>query len=285
MGRSKEKQAREEAEARARKESKHDSSSAAPETADAAPVPAEDKKRAKRSKEDKKKEQHSVEDHGDITIAAPAPEADLEGIERRHAREEAKREKEEKKGGCKRCLPPCTPVVIVMASCLAMQVVCYAVNHLFLPILTRPLPPTAARKQHRLDRNKVPPLPHQTVTIYQRLSTPSPCTCQNITRSSLQVKTKPSTAAAAAPSKRDARADDVLSKLKKRARLEERLLAEPVKRKDTEAQGMVGGVEEGEKEGFGEADVVLSSTLQAAKVRSHVRAMACIAAAAAPSAA
>jgi hypothetical protein len=102
MGRSKEKQAREEAEARARKESKHDS--AAPEATNAGqdPIaPAEDKKRAKRSKEDKKKEHHSDEDHENTVIAAAAPEADLEGIERRHAREEAKREKEEKKGGRK----------------------------------------------------------------------------------------------------------------------------------------------------------------------------------------
>jgi hypothetical protein len=71
----------------------------------------------------------------------------------------------------------------------------------------------------------------------------------------------------AAPSKREARAGHVLEKLKKRARLDERLLAEPAvkeKKKDKAANsiGDDAGAEEGE-------EVVMSSTLQAAKVCTH----------------
>jgi hypothetical protein len=84
----------------------------------------------------------------------------------------------------------------------------------------------------------------------------------------LQVKTKASSAAnAPAPSKREARADDALAKLKKRARLEERLLAEPaVKQKKSNGTLSSGNVEE-ENGGDGDGDVVMSGTLQAAKVR------------------
>jgi len=65
------------------------------------------------------------------------------------------------------------------------------------------------------------------------------------------------------PSKREARADDALNKLKKRARLEERLLLQPLN--PTLLQPAVAAVA---VEGRGEGeDVAMSSTLQAAKVR------------------
>ncbi len=68
-----------------------------------------------------------------------------------------------------------------------------------------------------------------------------------------------------AASKREARADDVLAKLKKRARLEERLLPEPLvkeKKKGVPQQGAAGD----EMHDGGGEDVTMSSTLQAAKV-------------------
>ncbi len=101
MGRSKEKQAREEAEARALKEHKKDSGSSAAEAADEDQVssaPSKDKKRAKRSKDVEAAGHELDESHAASEPAAAVPDADIEGIEKRRAREEAKREKEEKKG-------------------------------------------------------------------------------------------------------------------------------------------------------------------------------------------
>jgi hypothetical protein len=77
----------------------------------------------------------------------------------------------------------------------------------------------------------------------------------------------------AVPSKREARAGDVLAKLKKRARLDERLLAEPVvKEKDENKALQSRGVDWGD-EAAGEGEevpVVMSSTLQAAKVSGNL---------------
>jgi hypothetical protein len=103
MGRSKEKQAREEAEAIARKDKKKDSGDAVSEAVDVvqdASVLAKDKKRSKRSKELAKEDDLGNQQESPDTTpdAAAASEADIEGIERRRAREEAKCEKEEKKG-------------------------------------------------------------------------------------------------------------------------------------------------------------------------------------------
>jgi hypothetical protein len=82
----------------------------------------------------------------------------------------------------------------------------------------------------------------------------------------LQVKAKSADAAAdSAPSKREARAGDVLAKLKKRARLDERLLVEPAAKEQDKALKSRGEDGDGDKAGDGE-DVVMSSTLQAAKV-------------------
>lgn len=83
----------------------------------------------------------------------------------------------------------------------------------------------------------------------------------------LQVKAKSTDAEAdSAPSKREARAGDVLAKLKKRARLDERLLVEPVAKEQGKALKSRGEDGDDDKAGEGE-DVVMSSTLQAAKVR------------------
>jgi hypothetical protein len=103
MGRSKEKQAREEAEARARKDKKKDSGDVASDAVEAvgdATAPAKDKKRSKRSKDLPKEDDIDAQQASLDTApdAAAASEADIEGIERRRAREEAKLEKEEKKG-------------------------------------------------------------------------------------------------------------------------------------------------------------------------------------------
>lgn len=105
MGRSKEKQAREEAESRALKEHKKDSGSSAAEAADKDQVssaPSKEKKLEKRSKDVEGTEQELDESHAASKPAAAVHDADIEGIEKRRAREEAKREKEEKKGGLAR---------------------------------------------------------------------------------------------------------------------------------------------------------------------------------------
>ncbi len=80
------------------------------------------------------------------------------------------------------------------------------------------------------------------------------------------MKSKSAAAAdASAPSKREARAENVLAKLKKRARLEERLLSEPVAKEKKKGAGQQGAAGDEANDGGGE-DVMMSSTLQAAKV-------------------
>lgn len=158
MGRSKEKQAREEAEARSRKEKKKDSGADAAEAAHTdqdAPAPAEHKKRSKRSKESKEPDETEQEECPTDTVpAAAASEADLEGIERRRAREEARREKEEKKGEQQMFPLPFSRASFRFERRGFLCVSSHPYTSQTPSPLLRPFA-TAARKQHRLERNKV----------------------------------------------------------------------------------------------------------------------------------
>jgi hypothetical protein len=76
------------------------------------------------------------------------------------------------------------------------------------------------------------------------------------------------------PSKREVRADDALAQLKKRARLDERLLREPtLKLKDGQNERAHNSTGNGDAERDADEDsgsVAMSSKLQAAKVRDGV---------------